>query len=1175
MSINFPDAVSSTKNFWLAPSEKKKLGEMNDTCSKISEKMRNIGQNLKQLASKDKTKLDERSRMEKRLKIADHLSQSIKELRDAVDLMVIQSQRLNSAKPIDQMIKFEQKLEKTSAKLSEAITGLRGQVDKGTNKKLKEIAANLKEIAEKCKASEQELAIAKVSFETRPDIYKKVSHLAKYIPNTDPGHKLKQRVTNFFVSQFSGLATEKIKKTVTKEIAIVQRQNAVIKDQLDSINTMTEVSVLLPQIETTKNHLRQMIDLSKRMEGNAKEPELGEIIQMHDKLFEELDKCELFSKELTERKRIFEVRDRAEDLSLEIKKLDDYDLTSQLDLKNKLNSELDNLNKYKDISVVNYKLQNKVKIEIHDRIIRLDNVLLDANEITQDMLTNYINRFENELKGVREREELDKRSGNWNSNRMPQSLDLAKKEIHLLSQARQRLPVDEGIEQKLRSLNSLLMEMGEVHQQSLQIRADATQDIKDLNKAGLRDIKTTLADKRLTPEQKIIQVQKLEGELRLNLHALREFEVSAEVPLYVGWKTASEEANSAIAYSQRQIASLEAKIQFPEFHRELKSIQADYKKCLKSSELTVTQKLTQLNELVKRVSEVSAECKKIPITEKMSEHKEFQQILQEAAKIERSLQNDLRGVEVDVSGLNFVTRFLIKASRSINVMQHIGGALNSVTILRGASKRWDPERLKRGKHEALHQLGAEHVQLHSKTGCVVDAHYLSASALIDRLEKLGGERKIFTFEADGASIFTGREVQCEIEGDFPVTMQELELKGDQLKRTKFGTLEIELELDKFTVQKNYIVEDGSGGFFKVDRIGRARLIKAGLLKKEIFTKDARLADSAGSADFSINAEFPGIKFNKNDSDWEKAVKLLDAMDVSESQWSLVKTSDAIYLVPVEHQAKVTLGINGNQFGGGEVHFTESSAKELVDSDKRGTVLLTTNQSDIYEQHASEMLNFALLGVNVLTYNNPGKGLSTGAADRQNIDASIEAAYQFLKKDKNTPDERILAKGQCFGGAPTAWLGKEHPEINLMLDQNPANFNDIAVEFVKSLPERLPVNQENSKIQWLKKMLDGNFVVIGIAKIIFGEYNVPADLAHNKGHKLIHVDVPNYYNLGGDQLVPPHHPELMIDGLSDSEGKEATLSMNPGARHVTNWWRGESQETVIRFLERTRISQPVF
>lgn len=431
--------------------------------------------------------------------------------------------------------------------------------------------------------------------------------------------------------------------------------------------------------------------------------------------------------------------------------------------------------------------------------------------------------------------------------------------------------------------------------------------------------------------------------------------------------------------------------------------------------------------------------------------------------------------KIDVSGFeNSKDRFEKKAKRYLDLTNAVGDAFNAHTIMTGASKSWDPIRLKSGKHVAFGNVGAEHIELTSSTGCKVDAHMLKASEFIKNLENLGGKR-----------------------------------------------LNFELNL-----------------------------------------KDSNLSGK--------NSEFPGIKFEKNSSQWETAVKNLEAMNIYKSSWSIVRSENAIYVVPREHIEKIELAVNAN-----EAELIENKPASQNDlSNSRGVALLTMNQSDIYEQYPHEMLTLAFAGVDVMMYNNPGKGLSSGPSDKENINASIEACYQYLKL-QNIPDEKILAKGQCFGAAPTAWLGREHPKINLMLDQNPANFHEAAMHKVNKHAESLMAEDRNRLSKWAGNMLKDNFIINGIVTALLSGYDIAEDLRYNQGNVLFNVNVKDESGKGGDEIIPPYHPLTMLDSMTENTGK-ITLSMSPGTTHVTDWWqKSESREVVHSFLHKTGISQPLF
>jgi hypothetical protein len=435
---------------------------------------------------------------------------------------------------------------------------------------------------------------------------------------------------------------------------------------------------------------------------------------------------------------------------------------------------------------------------------------------------------------------------------------------------------------------------------------------------------------------------------------------------------------------------------------------------------------------------------------------------------------------------------IINAFKSINLIKIIGGAINARTIIIGASIDWDPIRLVKGKHATLHLVGAEHIQMKSKTGETVDGHFLEANEFISNLEKMDGRRKIF---------------QLAISENSHHNTKNLEPLSENL-----------------------------------------------------------------------TAPFPGFQFSKDAEGWKKAKEMLEKLNISESNWRICESDTAMYLVRAEDRSKLDLAFSGKE----DLELKTKDPEPQAHLSERGTVLLSTNQLTVYEQTLPEILTFALEGMNVMVYNNPSKGLSSGPPDRENINASIEAAYQFITQVKKVPDEKILAKGQCFGAAPTAWLGKKHPDINLMLDQNPANFQDVGLQKIERWAESIfPANKQPTGIKeslkaWFANFIRNNVIINAVVVAILKGYDVPGDLSMNKGHKLLNIDIPDRAGKGGDDLVPKYHLMLMLDAISDTEGKEVRLSMNPGAIHVSYWWTGkESADAVLNFLDKTHLRKSLF
>ncbi len=447
------------------------------------------------------------------------------------------------------------------------------------------------------------------------------------------------------------------------------------------------------------------------------------------------------------------------------------------------------------------------------------------------------------------------------------------------------------------------------------------------------------------------------------------------------------------------------------------------------------------------------------------------------------------------------------------------GVVNALTIISGSRKRWDQNRLLQGKHVDFHLMGAEHVQITSKTGDLVDAHYLAADSLLKKLEELGGKKKCL-------------------------------------------------------------------------RIERADKPQAS------------------------TPPFPAFVFKKPPADFNLVVKTLRQCGLDNSGWDYIKNEDTLYLC----RKKDAFSLSRINFHSktNPTQIVEMATPSTKQGETASTVLLSNPQRSIYENELEKTLTYALEGLNVMLYNPPGKGLSTGLPDRDNINASIEAAYDFISKVKRTKDDQILAQGTCFGAAPTAWLGAQHPKINLFLDQSPANFVDAAnymfeeekrniidqLEEMKHkaevpkkadiaspeegdeeepedtvpLLQKAPQPQQplqsrlrNDLLSWSISMIATNLSISSLAKTFLSGYDIPELLQSNRGNTLFNLNVKSSRGEGGDDVVPPEHPEMMLDALADTEGRQVRFAFNPGGTHTSEWWTSaESTDAVIGFLENTGL-----
>ena len=76
--------------------------------------------------------------------------------------------------------------------------------------------------------------------------------------------------------------------------------------------------------------------------------------------------------------------------------------------------------------------------------------------------------------------------------------------------------------------------------------------------------------------------------------------------------------------------------------------------------------------------------------------------------------------------------------------------------------------------------------------------------------------------------------------------------------------------------------------------------------------------------------------------------------------------------------------------------------------------------------------FQMHGYGIFTYDYAGYGASTGKASSRQSCHDIEAAYDFLVKEKNVKPEDIVAIGYSVGSGPSCHLVANHPVKALVL-----------------------------------------------------------------------------------------------------------------------------------------------
>jgi pimeloyl-ACP methyl ester carboxylesterase len=74
--------------------------------------------------------------------------------------------------------------------------------------------------------------------------------------------------------------------------------------------------------------------------------------------------------------------------------------------------------------------------------------------------------------------------------------------------------------------------------------------------------------------------------------------------------------------------------------------------------------------------------------------------------------------------------------------------------------------------------------------------------------------------------------------------------------------------------------------------------------------------------------------------------------------------------------------------------------------------------------------------NVVVYDYPGYGRSTGKPNESNIQDSCQTVINFLLKDKNVQLNNIVLFGTSLGTFPTLYLAKKYPQVKCVILETP-------------------------------------------------------------------------------------------------------------------------------------------
>lgn len=247
---------------------------------------------------------------------------------------------------------------------------------------------------------------------------------------------------------------------------------------------------------------------------------------------------------------------------------------------------------------------------------------------------------------------------------------------------------------------------------------------------------------------------------------------------------------------------------------------------------------------------------------------------------------------------------------------------------------------------------------------------------------------------------------------------------------------------------------------------------------------------------------------------------------------------------------------------------EKSDWNPPDGEVRGTVLLTSGNTGVYEMHKGEILAFLMRGMNVMTFNFRGYGESEGVSTGEGLKRDMEAAYQYIKTQHHIPDEKIMVKALCMSGGPAAHLAARHPDVNLFIDQSYANFDDIVKDeidkyvddFVKK--NQLKMDLATALQDWC--LINLSSIAHAVSQLAAPAWSVEKEIGKIKGHvaillttqdKLVQLDRDVYKNYSA--------------ALSNKKAKSVSLFAMEG-HHGDSWLRSKDLKALVRLSPKEKV-----
>jgi len=496
--------------------------------------------------------------------------------------------------------------------------------------------------------------------------------------------------------------------------------------------------------------------------------------------------------------------------------------------------------------------------------------------------------------------------------------------------------------------------------------------------------------------------------------------------------------------------------------------------------------------------------------------------------------------------------------------------INSRTVMRGAAKEWDPKRLEK-RMDKLAQIGGKHQFLKSRTGDTISSCHFTVGDFHKALTDMGGKPVSLEVQLNHPFFEIAEPATLAREGGraFPIIRipynaeLEPEFKNPQdfLNFCQLNNLEVFWEdtLEPFSAaswwhwnsrkQNLVLISKTDLRFSKIQENPSAfRIEKATKFNPsfDIFSKEPKTSRA-----YVFDGDSTALrKLFSTSFQGERGLKM------ENSSWNLIRYQGKVYFVEnldvashlefIDHKGLYHLP---------SVRVLTTPIQPKVDG-TRATVVLSMNQTNSFVSYSHEILTFLLMGVDVVVYDNAGKGLSSGLNSHQGMVEAVDVVGRYLIEGKGADRKKIVFKGQCAGGFATC-KAMERFGTHGWIDQAPQTFSGTAAEMVKKKADEA-ARERDGWISGLSSIVPYTKFAIKAASAMFlPSYDVVDSFSKTDPNavKIYTIGVPDERGYGGDEMISTDERDTIKEGLEhDPNGHYLTIT---GGTHVTDWWTDPS------------------